>query len=179
MSATHIRRGGKLTQNNIASLLFHPWVVPQCSSRAEGPISPRAGDLTGITNNWDARFVIPEMDINKRIIREENIYWGPWELKKNAPEVPVLALEFLNEVVEDIVLVVGSSHDSLNRRKARDIMAPLRTSSEVVRDCYAAVRLLPTYLKCWSWSCLDSVKLQPKVTCVWEQTCTTVWLRKI
>ena len=75
------------------------------------------------------------------------------------------------------MLVVGSSHESLNRRKARDIMAALRTSSEVVRDCYAAVRLLPTYLKC----CLESglVKLQPKVTCVWEQTCTTVLLCKI
>jgi hypothetical protein len=68
--------------------------------------------------------------------------------KKNAPEVLGLALEFLNEVVEDIALIVGSSHDSLNRRKARDIMAALRTSSEVVRDCYAAVRLLPIYLKC-------------------------------
>ena len=68
--------------------------------------------------------------------------------KTNAPEVLVLALEFLSEVVEDIVLVVGSSHDSLNRRKARDVMAALRTSSEVVRDCYAIVRLLPTYLKC-------------------------------
>ena len=35
-------------------------------------------------------------------------------------------------------------------------MAALRTSSEVVRNCYTAVRLLPTYLKCWSWSCLES-----------------------
>ncbi|OJA19802.1 hypothetical protein AZE42_10735 [Rhizopogon vesiculosus] len=63
---------------------------------------------------------------------------------------------------EDIPLAVGSSYDSWNRRKAMDVIAALRTLSEVVRERYAVAVTIVNIFEALKLK--PSVKLQPKVT---------------